>query len=472
VFRLPTTCFAEENGALVSSARAAMALEGRRAAGRGAQRLEIMSELFLRMRKMYQKDGGKFPDPIVNLTWPYANPESPTPEELAMEYNGKALADLPDPRIRPRRSQEGRAARRFAQLRTTAPSGCWIFCGAGRRPATRWRARQRRPDRHRPDAELGLGLAGQPALYNRASCDVRQAVRPEAQADRLERQAWGGADVPDFKADEPPENGMGPFIMNPEGVARFFARGDGRRPVPRALRAVRDAARRNPLHPDNPQALNNPAARVQGRPRVVRQGRRVPARRDHLPPDRAFPLLDQARAAQRDHPARAVRRDRRGLAKEVGIAHRVKVSSKRGYIEAVAVVTKRIKPLTIDGKTVHTVGIPIHWGFGVAKPGYLANTLTVRRRRQLADAGVQVVPGQGRKGVRRKMSLQSLDIKRARPPRRRRPGARTGDREVAKLIDDVPSASAARPARRRAWSGTTCATRSAPTSASTTIRPT
>jgi formate dehydrogenase major subunit len=41
----------------------------------------------------------------------------------------------------------------------------------------------------------------------------------------------------------------------------------------------------------------------------------------------------------------------------------VKVSSKRGYIEAVALVTKRIKPLTIDGKTVHTVGIPIHWGF-------------------------------------------------------------------------------------------------------------
>ena len=32
---------------------------------------------------------------------------------------------------------------------------------------------------------------------------------------------------------------------------------------------------------------------------------------------------------------------------------------------------------TCDGKKVHTVGVPIHWGFvGVAKPGYLANTLT------------------------------------------------------------------------------------------------
>jgi formate dehydrogenase major subunit len=40
-------------------------------------------------------------------------------------------------------------------------------------------------------------------------------------------------------------------------------------------------------------------------------------------------------------------------------------------------VTKRIRALTIDGKVVHMVGVPIHWGFmGVAKPGFLANTLT------------------------------------------------------------------------------------------------
>jgi formate dehydrogenase major subunit len=40
-------------------------------------------------------------------------------------------------------------------------------------------------------------------------------------------------------------------------------------------------------------------------------------------------------------------------------------------VRATAVVTKRLKPLQVDGKTVHTVGIPIHWGFkGVAKQGY------------------------------------------------------------------------------------------------------
>ena len=62
---------------------------------------------------------------------------------------------------------------------------------------------------------------------------------------------------------------------------------------------------------------------------------------------------------------------------ELANGSRVRVSSNRGSITAVAMVTKRIKPLTVEGKTIHHVGIPIHWGFtGTAKPGFLANTLT------------------------------------------------------------------------------------------------
>lgn len=55
----------------------------------------------------------------------------------------------------------------------------------------------------------------------------------------------------------------------------------------------------------------------------------------------------------------------------------VKVSSNRGQIKAVAVVTKRIPVLNVDGRKVHTVGIPLHYGFkGETKPGYITNTLT------------------------------------------------------------------------------------------------
>ena len=67
------------------------------------------------------------------------------------------------------------------------------------------------------------------------------------------------------------------------------------------------------------------------------------------------------------------------LAKEKGISDgdRVRVRSNRGQIVTVAVVTKRLRSLMVNGKKVHHVGIPIHWGFkGMTKPGYLANTLT------------------------------------------------------------------------------------------------
>ena len=55
----------------------------------------------------------------------------------------------------------------------------------------------------------------------------------------------------------------------------------------------------------------------------------------------------------------------------------VRVWSKRGSIKAKVVVTKRIAPLICDGKTVHIVGIPLHWGFmGAAKKGFGPNSLT------------------------------------------------------------------------------------------------
>jgi formate dehydrogenase major subunit len=55
----------------------------------------------------------------------------------------------------------------------------------------------------------------------------------------------------------------------------------------------------------------------------------------------------------------------------------VRVWSKRGQVICKAYVTKRIKPMMVDGKPVHVIGCPIHWGFtGVARKGYGANTLT------------------------------------------------------------------------------------------------
>jgi formate dehydrogenase major subunit len=68
------------------------------------------------------------------------------------------------------------------------------------------------------------------------------------------------------------------------------------------------------------------------------------------------------------------------LAKEKGIGNggRVRVTSARGSIEGKAMVTRRIKPMTLGGKKVYQIGFPIHWGFlGKGKQqGSLANLVT------------------------------------------------------------------------------------------------
>ena len=57
---------------------------------------DIVAQIFLRVRDLYRKEGGKFPDPILNLSWAYADAAHPPLSQVAMELNGKALADLKD----------------------------------------------------------------------------------------------------------------------------------------------------------------------------------------------------------------------------------------------------------------------------------------------------------------------------------------------------------------------------------------
>jgi len=388
VFRLPTTCFAEERGSLVSSSRVLQwHWQGADGPGESRSDLEIMSGIFLRMKKAYQKDGGKFPDPIVNLTWPYAKPEFPSPEELAMEYNGKALKELTDPKDPTKVIlKKGEQLAGFAQLRDdgTTACGCWIFAGA-------WTAAGNQMGRRDNSDPTGIGMtlnwawawpANRRILYNRASSDPSgKPWDPTRKLVWWNGASWAGADVPDFKADEPPENGMNPFIMLPEGAARFFCRAAmAEGPMPEHYEPFETPIGHNPLHPDNPKATSNPA------------GRMFPNDRAKLGKAAEFPhVATSYRLTEHFHfwtkharlnaivqPEQFVEIGEE-LAGEIGISTggRVKVSSKRGHIFAKAVVTKRIKALTINGKKTHQVGLPLNFGFkGLTKPGYLVNTLT------------------------------------------------------------------------------------------------
>ncbi|SFA80283.1 formate dehydrogenase (quinone-dependent) catalytic subunit [Collimonas sp. OK607] len=388
VFRLPTTCFAEEDGSLVNSGRwLQWHWKGAPPPGEARSDLEIMSELFLKIRKMYATDGGKYPDPILNLSWPYANPESPTAEELAKEYNGRALSDLADPKDATKIvRKKGEQVAGFAELRDdgSTASGCWIFAGC-------WTEAGNQMARRDNSDPTGIGQtlnwawawpANRRILYNRASCDLNG--KPFDQKRKViswNGQKWGGVDVPDFKVDEAPTGGMGPFIMNPEGVARFFARaGMAEGPFPVHYEPFETPVGYNPLFPKNPAATSNPGARV------FPDDRAMFGKADAFPHvGTTYRLTEHFHYWTKHARLNAILQPEQfveigeELAKEVGVVagERVKVSSKRGHIIAVAVVTKRIKKMTIEGKPVHHVGIPIHWGFkGLTKPGYLANTLT------------------------------------------------------------------------------------------------
>jgi len=347
--------------------------------------IAIMSALHLRMKAAYQKDGGKFPDPIQNLWWPYAQPAHPSSEEIAKEYNGRALTDLtaPDGKVlRP----AGQQLSGFGELRDdgSTMSGCWIWTGS-------WTEAGNQMGRRDNSDPTGIGNtlnwawawpANRRVLYNRASADLEgKPFNPNRTLVKWNGKTWGGADVPDYGSTIAPETGTGPFIMNPEGVARFFARkGMNEGPFPTHYEAFDNPLGYNPMYPKNDKAVSNPAARV------------FPAIWETFGKADEFPHVGTTyRLTEHFHywtkhallnsiiqPEQFVEIGE-ALAKEIGIATgaMVKVSSKRGYIKAAAVVTKRIKPMQIEGKTVHHVGIPIHWGFkGLTKPGFLANTLT------------------------------------------------------------------------------------------------
>ena len=97
VYRLPGAGFAEKDGTFVNSARW---LQWKWAAvpppGDAKLDQEILARIFLKVRELYQKEGGKFPDPILNLTWNYTDPENPSLSEVAKELNGRAISDVTD----------------------------------------------------------------------------------------------------------------------------------------------------------------------------------------------------------------------------------------------------------------------------------------------------------------------------------------------------------------------------------------
>src|SRR5215470_16308470 len=382
VFMLPVTSFAEEEGTITNSSRC-INWKWRAADPYFESRTdsEILADLFTRIRKLYQNEGGKGAEPLLAVDWNYRNPHEPQADELLKELNGKALVDLKDAEGKVVRAAGSQLAS-FGEMRDdgSTDGSMWIYTGVYG-PSGNFSMRRDNSD------PSGLGVYGNwgfswPAnrriQYNRASADPDG--KPWSEAKKYifwNGQRWTGVDVPDFVPTIPPDRGTGPFIMNQEGVSRLWARGalnDG--PFPVHYEPF-EAPVPNPLYP---KVKGNPVARVfRGDLEVFGDAKEFPIVAT------TYRLVEHFHYWTKAVHINAVLQPEffvelsEELAKEKGIKHGgwVRVWSKRGSVKGKAVVTKRLKPLKIDGKTVHQVGMPLNFGFiGEAKKASPINTLT------------------------------------------------------------------------------------------------
>ena len=332
---------------------------------------DIVAQIFLRVRALYKNESGKFSDPILNATWTYTDPQHPSLAEVAKEINGKALSDLTDPKTQ-QVIKKGQQVPGFAWLKEDGSTSCgnWIYAGS-------WTEAGPMLARRGTEDPSGLGIhpnwawswpANRRVLYNRASCDVNgkpwDAQRRQVWWNEA-AQLWVGNDVPDFKPDSPPKEHMGPFIMIPEGVGRIFA----------PLAAFADGPFPEHYEPfESP--VQNPLHANQSTSPVVKKFK-TPLDKFGSPSEGFNIICTTYRLTEHYHywtknnpmnvqliPEQFVEIPVE-LAQELGIkgTDNVKVTSARGSYVAKAFVTKRIKPMTIDGKKVYQIGLPIHQGY-------------------------------------------------------------------------------------------------------------
>ena len=353
--------------------------------------------LGVRLKKLYAGSTLPRDQGFKNLVWNY----DPDPAAVAESR----IKDEPDAHkilkeINGYQSATGAHLESFGDLRDDGSTTCasWIYCGVYPNPQQN-RAASRVPDppeNFRPASNLGWGFswpANRRVLYNRAS------ARPDGQpwSERKQwvwwdGQRWTGYDTPDFTLTKAPTapadpNGVGldghsgadPFIMKLDGKGWLFAPTglvDG--PLPTHYEPL-EAPIRNPLYSQQ----TNPVLKYWDRegnqlmqfgdPRFPHIMTTFRLTEHHLSGvmSRNLPWLTQLQ------PELFVELSPE-LAAEKGIANLdwVRVSSMRAEIRAKALVTGRVRPFTLDGKLIHHVGLPWHWGYMGVSTGDIVNDLT------------------------------------------------------------------------------------------------
>ncbi len=366
VFLLPAANFAEKDGAFVNSSRW---LQWKEAAldppGDARRDQEIISELFLELRRLYATEGGKCPEQMLNMQWNYAKPRQPLLSEVAREVNGVDLTA--------KKQLSG-----FGELKDDGTTACgnWIYSGC-------WTEAGNQMARRGQNDPTRLGLypewawswpANRRILYNRAATDEHGQPWDSTRAPlKWDGERWVG-DTPDYKRDAKPEDNAA-FIMLPEGVARFFAPSLVEGPFPEHYEPAESPVA-NPLHPN---ASANPMLRLySGSADSLGAPKDYPFVAITYRLTEHFHYWTKHTSSSSQLQSNFFVEISEDLAKLKGIksGDRVKVSSARGHLFGPALITKRLRTLKVKGENVYHVGLPIHWGFTGKVSGPLINNLT------------------------------------------------------------------------------------------------
>ena len=329
--------------------------------------------------------------PLLDLTWDYPTSGTiaePSADAVLREINGTDAC--------------GKELSAYTELRDDGSTacGCWIYCGcyAGGVNQT-----ARRTPWNEQNWTGGAWCWAWPAnrriLYNRASADPEG--RPWSERKALvwwdpQAGAWTGHDTPDFELEKPPDYrpdrdakgpdaiaGTDPFIMQADGRGWLYVPiglADG--PLPTHYEP-QDSPIANPIyaqqhnptrktypHPDNRYHPGPGEDGADVYPFVVTTYRLT----EHFTAggmSRWSPYLAELQPAFFCEVSPELA-ELRGL-EHAGWAH---VVTARGVVEARVLVTERMTPLRVEGRVIHQIGMPYHWGPNGYTRGDAMNDLT------------------------------------------------------------------------------------------------
>ena len=284
----------------------------------------------------------------------------------------------------------------FGALKVDGSTACgsWIYSGVYPEPGKNLAA-SRTPGGH-TFLQWGFSWpANRRILYNRASADPQG--RPWSERKKYiwwdeAAKKWTGDDVPDFPINKPPDytpppgatgidalSGSDPFIMKPDGKGWLYApKGLRDGPLPTHYEPAE-----SPVHNALYTQQSNPAARYyKGKPfnKLAAVG------------DENYPIVITTYRLTEHHVSGQMTRWMPWLnalqpalfaeiSPELAAEKKIKngdwiiVSTPRGEIDARALVTRRMRPLRVQGRVVHQIGLPFHWGYKGRVKGSITNDL-------------------------------------------------------------------------------------------------